>query len=109
MTLTSLDGSDVISSTANQSRFFIKDTTVVHPVVSPTSFLTQFSTGSATTCVVLSDGVLKCWGLNTFGQVGDGTTIDKTIPTVIDTGILYSSVGTSGGTTCGITTTNVLK
>jgi alpha-tubulin suppressor-like RCC1 family protein len=29
--------------------------------------------GGRTTCVVLDDGGVKCWGMNTFGQLGQGS------------------------------------
>jgi alpha-tubulin suppressor-like RCC1 family protein len=37
------------------------------------------SPGNATTCAVV-DGGLKCWGFNSGGLVGDGTTIQKNSP-----------------------------
>lgn len=35
--------------------------------------------------VVLSNGTVKAWGNNQFGQLGDGTTIDRHIPVDINT------------------------
>jgi len=32
------------------------------------------------TCAIINDGTAKCWGLNDKGQLGDGTTINKTTP-----------------------------
>ncbi len=32
------------------------------------------SAGSHNTCAILDDGTVRCWGLNNFGQSGDGTT-----------------------------------
>jgi len=37
--------------------------------------------GGVFPCVVLSDGGVRCWGLNSYGQVGDGTTVLRDTPT----------------------------
>jgi alpha-tubulin suppressor-like RCC1 family protein len=33
----------------------------------------DISSGLSHTCVAMKDGTVSCWGLNTFGQLGDGT------------------------------------
>jgi hypothetical protein len=38
------------------------------------------STGDLHTCAVLSNGAAKCWGRNNYGQLGDGTVIDRMAP-----------------------------
>ena len=35
---------------------------------------TAISTGSAHTCALLDDSTVKCWGHNTYGQLGQGST-----------------------------------
>ncbi len=37
-------------------------------------FVAAASAGVATTCAVLDDNRVRCWGLNTFGQLGQGNT-----------------------------------
>lgn len=32
------------------------------------------------TCVVLLGGTVKCWGLNEYGQLGDGTATTRSLP-----------------------------
>ena len=38
------------------------------------------STGYWHTCVLLETGAVKCWGGNGYGDLGDGTTIDRSQP-----------------------------
>lgn len=35
------------------------------------------------TCAARDDGTLWCWGVNDFGQVGDGTREDREMPTLV--------------------------
>jgi alpha-tubulin suppressor-like RCC1 family protein len=41
----------------------------------------SLSAGTDSTCAVLVGGDVRCWGINTYGQLGDGTNIDRYIPT----------------------------
>ena len=39
------------------------------------------SAGDYHTCAILDDGSISCWGGNNIGQLGDGTTTNRTSPT----------------------------
>jgi len=36
-----------------------------------------------TTCSIIMDGTVRCWGWNQHGQIGDGTTVDRYLPTAV--------------------------
>ena len=44
------------------------------------SNIVQVVTGGNHTCAVDDDGDVYCWGLNALGQLGDGTTTNRTNP-----------------------------
>lgn len=57
--------------------------------------VTEAGVGAAYACALVSGGV-KCWGSNTFGQLGDGTTTDRSTPAPavgLESGITHLAVG----------------
>lgn len=56
----------------------------------------------AHTCGRQDDGTLWCWGLNDRGQLGDGTTTDRWLPTQIGATATWSGVSTGGFHSCGL-------
>jgi len=57
----------------------------------------EISAGSYHTCAMFDDGSVRCWGLNEFGQLGDGTTVERTTPVQVDLGEGKSALGISTG------------
>ncbi len=64
--------------------------------------LTRISAGGLHTCGDGSDGKVYCWGWNNYGQVGDGTTTDRTTPVAVEApvGVTLSGVVASNYHTC---------
>ena len=66
------------------------------------------SPGFSTVCGIASDDKAYCWGYNSTGQLGDGTTTTKYVPTLVSGGYTYKSIAVNGyysngyGNTCAI-------
>jgi len=63
------------------------------------------SAGASHTCANITvggTGGLFCWGLNDNGQLGDGTTTERSSPAVVSGGP-FSSVAAGGSHTCALT------
>lgn len=58
----------------------------------------QIATTSSTTCARFAGGIVKCWGGNSYGAVGDGTTAFRARPTQVVG--LASVVELGGGDDC---------
>jgi alpha-tubulin suppressor-like RCC1 family protein len=54
-------------------------------------------TGGSHSCALLTNATVKCWGLNTNGQLGDGTTTQRTTPVTVTglSGVLRLTAGAS--------------
>ena len=55
------------------------------------------------TCGVTTSGEGYCWGRNRYGQVGDGATSNRLIPTLISGEHVWESISTGGYHACGLT------
>jgi alpha-tubulin suppressor-like RCC1 family protein len=49
----------------------------------PLTGVTQIGLGTYYSCAVVSGGTADCWGTNTGGQLGDGTTTNRHLPVVV--------------------------
>ncbi|HEX4628736.1 MAG TPA: hypothetical protein VH137_08095, partial [Gemmatimonadales bacterium] len=65
------------------------------------------SGGGLHTCAVTVAGFAYCWGGNGGGQLGDGTTIERHLPTPVAGTLKFSLVSAGNGHTCGVTTEHV--
>jgi len=63
------------------------------------------SSGYAHTCAILDDGSVSCWGSNSYGELGDGTTTDQNSPTQtssLGTGRTAVAISSGAFHTCAI-------
>lgn len=58
--------------------------------------------GNGHTCAVRSDGVLSCWGWNSHGQLGDGTTNNTSIPVEVGVNQVWLDAAAGQYHTCAI-------
>ena len=87
------DGTDSDANTPTQTSPFATGRTAV-----------AIAAGNFHTCALLDDGSVSCWGSNEQGQLGDGTVIDRTTPTVGVLPLGQSAVAISAGSdhTCAL-------
>src|SRR5258705_100091 len=70
--------------------------------------MASITTGSSHTCGITSSSFAYCWGWNNPGQLGDGTTNQRLIPTRVTGGLTFRQIGATpllvGYRTCGTLT-----
>jgi len=62
----------------------------------------RLSAGKYHTCAIVDDGTVECWGLNSYGQLGDGTTINRLAPVPVSGLGTAVSIAAASFHTCAI-------
>jgi alpha-tubulin suppressor-like RCC1 family protein len=86
------------------------DSNVPVDVTGLTSGVTGISAGAEHACAVTTDGsfsgMVKCWGDNSYGQLGDGTTTSRSLPGSISSSAQAAAISAGGKHTCALLTTS---
>lgn len=72
--------------------------------VSQTVDFMTISAGDSTTCGISLGGRAYCWGFGMHGENGNGTTADRSIPTLVTGALTFTSISVGGNHACGTAT-----
>jgi len=65
--------------------------------------------GGEHSCAVLQSGSARCWGRNDLGMLGDGTLIDRNLPTAVQIPQNLRAIGAAARHTCAVTTVGAVS
>ena len=91
--------------TGNTTRFYTPAA-----VTGLSSGVVQVETGYQHTCALLATGAVKCWGYNSYGQLGDGSTTNSTVPVDVvglNSGVVQIDLGNEFS--CALLETGAVK
>src|SRR3989475_8829922 len=63
---------------------------------------TAVTAGGFHTCALLQDGTVRCWGQNTFGQLGNGSILNSFTPVTVSGITTAVAVSAGGWHTCAL-------
>lgn len=67
---------------------------------------TSITASSGHTCALDEAGKAYCWGRNSSGQIGDGTTDDRPLPVAVGTDLRFIDIAAGYLHTCAVSTDN---
>lgn len=73
------------------------------PITGEHEFIQISSSTVAHTCGLKANGEVWCWGQGLYGRLGDGTGVNRLVPTLVSGGLKFTTISAGGGHTCGIT------
>jgi alpha-tubulin suppressor-like RCC1 family protein len=61
----------------------------------------SLTSGQLHTCALTKLGAAYCWGLNSDGQLGNGSTASVAVPVAVGQGLVFAGIRAGGRHTCG--------
>jgi alpha-tubulin suppressor-like RCC1 family protein len=77
---------------------------VLATATTPLAFYQVSAGASEHTCGITSDNRAYCWGRNSDGQLGDGTTTQRLTPVAVAGTLRFHQISAGYSSTCGVTT-----
>jgi alpha-tubulin suppressor-like RCC1 family protein len=74
-----------------------------HMVAGSPAFVT-ISMNWSVACGLTAAGQAYCWGLNNWGQLGNGTLTNTTVPQPVSGGLTFAQISVAGQRVCAVTT-----
>lgn len=65
--------------------------------------ITSIAAGGQHSCAAGTDGITRCWGDNTQGQLGNGATSPDSVPVIVSGGLALVQVSAGLNHSCGLT------
>ncbi|NBT26149.1 MAG: RCC1 repeat-containing protein [Actinobacteria bacterium] len=96
------DGTTINRSTPTTVNISAVPVVVPTPSVEKAAF-SSLAAGGYHTCGLTSAGAAYCWGANSSGELGDGTTTNRASPVAVTGGKTFASIVAGTRHTCGLT------
>ncbi|MGI6612082.1 MAG: IPT/TIG domain-containing protein [Candidatus Nanosyncoccaceae bacterium] len=75
---------------------------VAQGAIPTTTTISKVFAGGAHTCAINSQGRVYCWGNGGFGQLGNGSTADRTTPVAVSSTATFTALSMGYWHTCGL-------
>jgi len=94
-----------MNTTFSKSYLFLALSSVLLITALP-AFSETLSAGEDHTCMLNSNGAAYCWGDNSVGQLGNGSTESSMVPVAVSGDLRFKSISADWDHTCGVTEDN---
>ena len=94
-----------MNTTLSKSYLFLA-LSLVLVIASVPAYSETLAAGEDHTCVLKSNGAAYCWGDNSVGQLGDGSTESSMTPVAVSGDLRFKSISVDWDHTCGVTDDN---
>jgi len=74
----------------------------------PLESITDVSVGANHTCALASDGTVWCWGQNSYGQLGNGSTVNSNVPVHVSLLAQVTEISCQAHSSCALTQTGAV-